>query len=211
MFIYLHADVFLPDGWYDEMVRHQNEYDFFECYRKHTILFEYMGDTQNKAERAYSGSQMGKMEAFNKIKKIDDDYSYRQEDIIFKELVEENGLKYGRIPNTFHYHQTMNKIGEKEPKLERIIVEREKDEKWEKMTHNMQAKGIIKYLQPKKYLVDAVNSSILELNDLNALDWSKFKKWVKKTNPVWLNYIHKNGSWKQRMAILVKKICGKYR
>jgi hypothetical protein len=30
-FIYLHSDVYLPEGWFDAMRRHQPEYDWFGC------------------------------------------------------------------------------------------------------------------------------------------------------------------------------------
>lgn len=198
-FIYLHSDVFLPEGWYDEMRKHQNEYDWYECFRKITILVEYNAHNQNIAKRPYSGSQMGKTEAFKNIK-VDDDYLYRNEDIIFSELIESEGFKYGRIPDTFHYHQLIDKRGEKEPKFSKIIIEKERNPEWEKRTLNMQARGIIKYLQPKKqYLIDSINKLIPILEDLGGLDWLEFKKWVKETNPVWLKYIRKKGSLKQRI------------
>lgn len=194
-FIYLHSDVFLPEGWYDEMVKHQNDYDWYECFRKITILVEYDAHGQNIAKRPYSGSQMGKTEAFKNIK-VDDDYLYRNEDIIFRELVEKQGFSYGRISNTFHYHQAMNRRGETEPNFKNVSIERETNKEWEIETYNMQARGIIKYLEPKKEFVDAVNSSIALLSNYNSLNWSEFKKWVKETNPVWLKHISKKGSWK---------------
>jgi len=200
-FIYLHADVYLPGDWYDNMVKYQNKYDWFECYRKMTILVEYWAQAENKAVRAYSGSQMGRKKAFKDVlPKIDDDYLYRNEDIIFRGLIEAAGFKYARISDTFHYHQVMNKKGENEPKFKKVMIEKERDEKWEKRTYDMQARGIIKYLQPKKHLIESVNSSIAKLSNLGVLNWPEFKKWVKKTNPVWLKYIRKKGSWKYRMT-----------
>jgi len=189
-FIYLHSDVFLPEGWYDEMRKHQNEYDWYECFRKITILVEYNAHNQNVAKRPYSGSQMGKTEAFKNIK-VDDDYLYRNEDIIFSELIESEGFKYGRISDTFHYHQVMNKRGETEPKFKKVNIEREFDKKWEIETVTIQVKGIIKYLEPKGYLIDAVNLNIATLLNYNALDWKEFKKWVKDTNKDWLKHINR--------------------
>ncbi len=192
-FIYLHADVYLPGGWYDEMKKHQGEYDWFECYRRMTILYEYLEEAQNKAERPFSGSQMGRTEAFkNILPKIDDDYLQRNEDIIFGELIKAEGFKYGRVSNTFHYHQLMNKKGEKEPKLKKVAIQKETDVEWEIKISEMQIKGIIKYLQPKKYLIKSVNAHIAILLKYNALDWSEFKKWVKQVNPAWSDKISRS-------------------
>jgi len=206
-FIYLHADVYLPKNWYDKMKKHQNEYDWYECYQKLTTLLEFWYENQQKQERAFSGSQMGRTKAFkNILPKIDDDYLQRNEDIIFHELILQQGYKYGRVSDCFHYHQAMNRRGEMEPKFKRISIEKERDEKWEKRIFNMQARGIIKYLRPKKYLINIVNNSIYTLYNLGVLDWQEFKNWTKKTNPIWLKYIKKKGSWKQRIARFGKKI-----
>jgi glycosyltransferase involved in cell wall biosynthesis len=206
-FVYLHSDVYLPNDWFNEMKKHQKKYDWFECYRKKTILFEFLDDNQNKAERAFSGSQMGRKEAFkNAISNIDDDYLYRNEDIIIRELIETEGYRYGRIQGTFHYHQLMNKRGEKEPKVENISVKKMPDRDWERRTHNMQVKGIIKYTDPhKKYLIDNTNGSIRYLDESNELEWREFKKWVKNTNPAWLKYIKKRGVIKRNLLKIGQK------
>src|SRR5262249_26955950 len=62
-FVYLHSDVFLPDGWFDAMCEGQDKYDWFECGQNITVFVEYMPPTLD-AERAYSGSQMGRKSAF---------------------------------------------------------------------------------------------------------------------------------------------------
>lgn len=189
-FIYLHSDVYLPENWYNKMKSYQKKYDWFECDRCMVTLFEFNSPNLEKRSRAYSGSQMGRMDAFkNIIGKINDDYLYRNEDIVFHELILAEGFKYGRVFDTFHYHQIMNKRGEKEPKIERIKIQKLKDKKWEIRTYRMQVKGIIKYLQPKSYLIKVVNDSIKILKKYNALNVNDFKRWVKKTNIIWLKYI----------------------
>ena len=210
-FIYLHADVFLPEGWYDEMIMHRKQYDWYECYRKMTILFEYWAEKQNKAERSYSGSQMGRTEAFkNVLPKIEDDHLYRNEDIIFSELIKAEGFKYGRVAGTFHYHQIMNRRGEKEPKLKKVAIEKEADIGWEIQTSRMQLKGIVKYLQPKKYLIKGVNAQIALLLQHNALDWRDFKEWVRRTNPAWLDKISKKSYYVRVVVKTIKKLLKKF-
>ncbi len=188
-FIYLHSDVYLPENWYDIMKKYQDKYDWYECNRRMTTLIEFDSNIKNK-ERAYSGSQMGRKEAFKSIiPKIQDDYLQRNEDIIFHELIEAEGFKYGRIFDTFHYHQVMNKRGDKEPKFKKITFEKAMDKEWEIKIYTMQAKGIIKYLRPKLYLIKSVNDSLKILMEYNALNIKDFKIWVKKNNKIWIKYL----------------------
>ncbi|MFW9938376.1 MAG: glycosyltransferase family 2 protein, partial [Candidatus Thorarchaeota archaeon] len=95
-FIYLHADVYLPNNWYDIMKRYKNTYEWFESDRRIITLLDFNLNIE-KSKRAYSGSQMGRKDAFNNIiTKIDDDYLYRNEDIIFQNMIESEGFQYGR-------------------------------------------------------------------------------------------------------------------
>ena len=192
-FIYLHADVFLPPKWFDKMYEFKEDFEWYECFRRMTVLFEYPEIHAYNAERAYSGSQFGKTEFMKKIVKetIDDDYLQRNEDIILMELTKSNGGRYGKIRETFHYHQTANKKGNQEPNLDKLFLTKKSDPEWEKKIFNMQYKGIIKYLNPKDYLIDNVFLSILKLTNMNEFDWIEFKLWVRKNNPVWLKHITK--------------------
>jgi len=202
-FIYLHADVFLPDGWYKEMKKKQDRYDWFECKQRITTMIEYAPYNHINAKRAYSGSQMGRRKAFNNIvKKVDDDYLQRNEDIILAELIKKEGFMYGINKDIFNYHQAMNRKGEQEPKFETVVITKKEDKEWEKRIWDMQARGIIKYLQPKKYLIDIVNTALPKLNKLEALNWIEFKNWVKDTNHVWLKHLRKKGTYKYRFIRL---------
>lgn len=213
-FIYLHADVYLPDKWYDIMKNYQNVYDWFECDRRMTTLIEFNRPELRKLERAYSGSQMGRTKAFeNIIGKVKDDYLQRNEDIIFKELILAEGFKYGRIFDTFHYHQIMNKKGEMEPKFEKIYIQKVLDKQWEIRMITLQVKGIIKYLKPKKYLIKLVNTYLKISKKLNALNIKEFKAWVNSTNKIWLKYINFGDSpWiklRDKIISMIKNIFDK--
>ena len=83
-FIYVHSDVYLPEGWFDAMRGHQPTYDWFGCPQRITVQVEYPNvDKMFDEVRPYAGSQMGKKAAFVEgIKKIDDDFVYRQEDYV---------------------------------------------------------------------------------------------------------------------------------
>jgi len=206
-FIYLHSDVYLPENWYDEMKKNKDKYDWFESDRRITTLINYNAGIKN-TKRAYSGAQMGRKEAFKEIiPKIDDDYLYRNEDIIFKELIEQEGFKYGRVLDTYHYHQVMNKKGENVPEFERVEIRWFSDKQWEIDTYLKQVKGIIKYSYPKPYLISIVNIPLKILKRYDALNMDEFIKWVKNTNIVWLNYL----DVKEKKNPLIQKIYYKLR
>ena len=191
-FIYLHGDVYLPENWYDDMKKNQKAYDWFECNAKLAALIEWEEKARRKVERPYSGSQMGRTGAFkNIIPKIDDDFLYRNEDIILKELIEAEGFRYGRASDVYFYHQVMNKKGETEPDFESVTLRKEPDKKWETETFAMQVKGIIKYLKPKEYLLREVNTGIAMLLKYDAFNWQEFEQWIREVNPVWLEYVSK--------------------
>jgi len=188
-FIYLHSDVYLPEDWYDIMKSYQNKYDWFECARENVVLIKYEEKVE-KSVRAYSGSQMGRKEAFkNIIPKIEDGYLQNNEDIIFHEMILQEGYKYGKVLETKHYHQIMNK-GEKEPDYQYVFIKKKTDKNWEKKIYTVQAKGIIKYCKPKKYLIKSVNTSLYILHQNGDLNINEFLNWVEKTNKIWLKYIN---------------------
>lgn len=187
-FIYLHSDVYIPDGWYDTMKKYQNRYDWFESNRDNVILVKYKSHIEN-ALRAYSGAQMGRKEAFKNICPIiEDGYLQNNEDIIFQELILKEGYEYGRVLETKYYHQIMNK-GEKEPNYKNVIIEKETSSEWKRKIYTVQMKGIIKYCKPKKHLIRAVNISLDILNKQGELNVDEFLNWVNKNNKIWLKYI----------------------
>lgn len=194
IFVYLHSDVYLNENWFDEMLKHKDEYDWYESGRRYTVLVDYDGKRNNIKDRSYSGSQMGKKSVFEKfLEEIDDDYLYRNEDIIFSEFVKSHGGRYGLVKETFHHHQVMNKRGEMEPKFDSVVIKRHHDSKWLIETTDMQVRGIIKYCSPNSppdnYLVRHVNGSLKILHELNVLNYEEIKKWADAVNPDWIKFM----------------------
>lgn len=188
-FVYLHSDVYLTKNWYDEMKKNKDNYDWFESDSRVTTLIKFDPGIKN-AVRAYSGGQMGKKKAFdNIIPKIKDDYLYRNEDIIFKELIKQEGFKWGRVLETYYYHQVMNKKGGRIPDYERIDIKLVQDRQYEIDTLLKQVKGIIKYSSPKAYLLYLVNEPLKALKWYKAINLYEFTKWVEKTNKSWIKYL----------------------
>ena len=164
-FVYLHSDVYLPEGWFNAMRAGQEKYDWFECGQNVTVIVEYIPPTL-EVERAYSGSQMGRKTAFaNVLPKIDDDYLYRNEDIIFANLVKEAGFRYGKVKETFHYHQLMFKESPWLRRVKRARFELELSREEEVRAALTYVMGIIKYLSPEKAadLIAGVNENIERL------------------------------------------------
>ncbi len=212
-FIYLHSDVYLPDNWYDTMIKHQDDYDWFECGRIITTLVSYKHEI-DKHKRAYSGSQMGRKKAFrNIIPIIEDGFLQNNEDIIFQELILKEGYKYGRVLDTKHYHQVMNKRGEKEPKYKRVEIERFLTQDWKEKIYNVQVRGIIKYCDPKPYLIREVNGALRALKWYKAINLHDFTKWVEKTNSSWVDYLDISEEEKKQKPppTLIQKVYNKLR
>jgi hypothetical protein len=189
-FIYLHSDVYLPVGWYEAMQRYQGQYDWFECRHQATLLVEYPLDYTN-VQRPLSGSQVGRKAAFEGVlPSIDDDFLYRNEDIILAELVQRAGFRYGRVDEVFHYHQTMHKPTPWARKVKAVKIDVELSREEDVRTCMMQGKGIVKYLQPhSNWLIRQVVQSFNRLTELKQITWRDCKQWVMETNPVWWPYV----------------------
>jgi glycosyltransferase involved in cell wall biosynthesis len=173
-FVYLHSDVSLPHGWYDEMCKYRTKWMWFECKRigvyadgtKRELVEQY------EAQRAYSGSQMGKSTILKEaVKPFDDDYIQRTEDIIIMQNVEKLGYEYGKVPTTFHYHYITYPYA---PTLSDAL---------------QTAQAIIKYLSPSKENTATVRTNIVKLAQVGVLTNEYWKEWTQKTNPVWLVWI----------------------
>jgi len=204
-FIYLHSDVYLPDGWFEQMSKNQKKYDWFECRQHQTILVDYPLNYP-KEDRSFSGTQMGRKDAFkNILPQIDDDYLYRNEDMIYADLIKREGYKYGRDGKTFHYHQMMAKKSQWQRTITNVSFNIDLNAKEESRIWIMQIKGLIKYTNPtEKYLIYSVQTSISQLSEDKNFKFEEFEKWTKKTNPKWLPYIKL--SFKRKTINYLRKI-----
>lgn len=187
-FVYLHSDVFLPAGWYDAMTAARSHLDWFECPQQLTICVETSVDLP--AWRAFSGSQMGRTEALRKVlPKIDDDYLYRNEDIVIAELVKNGGYSYGRVTETFHFHQLMPKKSRWKRDISLLPIQVSRSREEEIREYSMQARGIVKYLDPSPELVDHVRDCLYRLIRLGVTNYRSFFAWAETVNPKWPPYL----------------------
>jgi len=196
-FVYLHSDVYLPENWFAKMCAQRGNYDWFECNQRITVLADYMLEIPN-AERAFSGSQMGRKAAFAKVTpQIDDDYLYRNEDIIIADLLKREGYRYGRVTDTFHFHQVMHKPSRWRRRLKRVDVHLDTARDEEVRANDTYVRGIVKYLKPDETTEDVRNSvryPVVKLRELGEKSADEIHDWVRTTNPAWLPYIGARGS-----------------
>lgn len=203
-FVYLHSDVYLPPGWFEAMIKHRSDYDWFECRQHLTVLVDYPMDYTNY-HRPLSGSQMGRRAAFDSILPlIEDDYLYRNEDLIYADLLQEHGFRYGRVDETFHYHQMMNKDSAWARKIKRVDFDIEKSTAEEEREFTMQVHGLIKYTRPKPEFVGGVQAGLQILVDKYHLRWPEFLAWVQSTNPAWLPYLRRRSIKKKTRDLLYR-------
>lgn len=121
------------------------------------------------------------------------------EDIIFPTLVRKAGQRWGRVDDTFHYHELMNKRSKWLRTFKSVSFEVERGQKEE-------VRGIIKYLQQEDYLIYGVQVGVGRLRQLGALEWDEFAAWVQETNPAWLAHIHKDPPFRQRLRNGLRKL-----
>lgn len=190
-FVYLHSDVYLPPGWFNAMRRYQDSYDWFGCPQRITCMVEYNHvDRMSGLRRPYAGSQMGRKQAFLEgIGTIEDDYIYRQEDLVLLDIIERHGFRHGFVEDMFHYHQVMRKESPWARKLTSVKVSVQWSREEEIRAASMQVKGIIKYLQPSLALAIEVETQLLRLLKLQEMTLKDFMVWVKATNPEWVSWI----------------------
>jgi hypothetical protein len=187
-FIYLHSDVYLPKGWYDQMIKYQDRYDWYGCPMNITALINYRLE---EPLRPYAGSQMGRKAAFKDVDRIDDDYVYRQEDFVFNRIVEDAGYTTGKVEDTFHYHQLMfRKSAGFDVNVKKLNLVTHNNE-WEvQRALDMQIRGIVKYLDPKEpYMIMDFNSKVFELVYADTSKLKELKNWIRETNPKWQAYL----------------------
>lgn len=201
-FIYLHSDVCLPENWFDTMRRHQGEYDFFECRQNITVFLE--DPLPMEDWRAYSGSQMGRKQAFEAIlPMVDDDYLYRGEDVVFAELLRKHGKRYGKVAETWHYHQHLPRRTQQTQFERKIQVSYNVTATRAEAVRsaNMQARAFVKYLDPRIEFVVPVREQVRQLIDLGETTWPDFLKWTAEVRPDWVQPLRRS-IFRRRVRVL---------
>ena len=132
-FVFVHSDVRLTKGSFKVMQKHAKpDVGIIESER---IFFDgktYKRGKTHYVKRSYSGFQLIQKESIKDlINEIEDDFIYRNEDLIFQSRCKQNGFKYKKV-YAWHIHQ--------------ILENRQTFN--EKETTFMQWHGLVKYTQP---------------------------------------------------------------
>ena len=122
----------------------------------------------------------------------DDDYMWRDTDIMFRTVIEKSGFRWKRISTTEHINNetdgvryssdnTKNFTKIKFSLSEKIVIDKKK---FREMRIN-QIKGRIKYIDPESKCQSFKHTGLADL--LNLVD----RKWVEENGPSWLKYYDK--------------------
>jgi hypothetical protein len=190
-FLYLHSDVYIPAGWFDGMRAHRHEYDWFECEQQMVYLVEYPNKfSESSRGFGFGGTQMGRKAAFDAmLHEIDDDFLYRNEDIIIRTLLQKKGFTWGFVDSLFHYHQNMYKHSVGARKITAFSYKLEMSDAEELRWLETQIKGYIKYLEPYDVLIGETKNALITLVRKHGYDYEAFLGWVKEVNPAWLPHL----------------------
>lgn len=139
-FVFVHSDVRILQGSFERMESYtQSKNGIIESERIFYNGEIYRYGKTHRSERSYSGFQLIQKDSINNIlDEIEDDFIYRNEDLIFQSRCIENGFKYIKV-KAFHIHQILNRL--------QTFSKPE--------TTFMQWKGLVKYTQPNKITTPA--------------------------------------------------------
>jgi len=199
-FIYLHTDVFITKHSFLVMEAEMTDIDpqdnreigMIESERVSTDYekkFNYptVYSHYHYIPRAFSGYQLIRKKAIDSIlDKIEDDYIYRNEDVIFQNTCENSGYRYMKSW-AMHVH-TSAPISLKWAPQGTDLPNGES----QKLMFDMQVKGIVKYCTPNELTIEAWGAAFGACSNLNKTDIFEFmREFIQKTNPEWIQAIEK--------------------
>jgi len=185
--VFMDADIELPPGWYDEMLKYRDRYDFFGCKRIMHYEFHRVDPTSiDLNQRPMGAPWLARADCLRNYH-VDDDYMWRATDLLLRQVVEKDGYRFGKVATTYHYHHTTDKPmyeSDVAKRGSRLVFEEPKMEildkaNWEKRLDNWR-RAIVKYIDPD-FIYPRVDDELL--SQLQRLDI----EWVKKTNIEWYN------------------------
>ena len=184
-FVFMDADIELPAGWYDEMIKHKDEYEFFGCKRINHYEFSRVDPASLDINKRPMGAPwLARLDCFKNYH-LDDDYMWRATDILMRQVAEKEGYKFGKVPTTFHYHHTTDNPmyeSDAEKRGSQLVFEEPRmeildQENWEKRLDDFR-RAVVKYIDPEYIYPRNEEELLLTLLKLDI-------EWVKKTNVKW--------------------------
>lgn len=106
---YFHGDVTVPEDWFDVMISEIKDSAILECHRIYEYDVKYSEPedfTQLHKRRPLSGTQLIQKSKFlTSTNHLQDDYLFRNEDLVFASLIKQAGFEYSITDKTHHRHQ----------------------------------------------------------------------------------------------------------
>jgi len=169
-FVFLHSDVEITPFAFEVMKKFmRRDIGIIESERRLFDSPKHNDESTHFAKRAYSGFQLIQMKAIKGLlHKIEDDFIYRNEDLIFQSECVERGFKYIKSW-AMHIHQI-------------------KKSNWsirEKEAYFMQWKGLVKYTNPSVFTEYACLSAMRKCQDDYGLLLAQVISFTHRTNPNW--------------------------
>lgn len=177
-FVYLHQDAFITPYAYEIMKKYM-ENKFVGCIEGGPIVIRHengklvrLYHSRQYSYRGYSGFQVFRTAAVKEIiEKIEDDYVFRNEDIIFQNAVLEANYTYEKAWATYlHYNE--------------VYFERNEKDAYEMIL------GLIKYTKPNKHLKNIVNNVIhFYYKRFGKNHPKEIVKFIRENNDIWLRFL----------------------
>lgn len=185
----IEAHIELPAGWYDEMVKHKDKYDFFGCKRIMHYEFRRVDPFSPNTNRRPQGAPwLARLDCFKNYH-VDDDFMWRATDMLLRQVAEKDGYRYGEVAATYHYHHTTDNPmyeSDKEKRGSRLVFEEPRIEisneiNWGERVENLN-RAIVKYIEPQFYYPHVDDGLLSRLMKLDM-------EWIKETNIEWYNLV----------------------
>jgi glycosyltransferase involved in cell wall biosynthesis len=200
-FVFIDVAKIPADGWYDEMTKHKDEYDFMGSNRIFHYEFERESLIIKDPNKRFLGGPWFIKTKMLERYKVDNDYVWRVLDIVLKKALEEIGGRYGLVDSTYHtcyisegerYQSDSNKRGIglvfKEPEV--IVYNKQRMQERLDMT----AKAIVKYLFPKEAEYFLNDHWWLMIDNLPV-------SWIQETNEAWIAPLYE---WRHKRLVIAK-------
>ena len=199
-FAIIDADIELGYGWYDEMQKHENEYDMLENSRRLLAYHIYREDLKKLSNngRPDDFCYLGRKESVKGFR-CDDDYVWRITDYFFRQQVEKLGYRYGKISSTHHTHHETERLAYEsieEKKFMKLVLKPEwiivNKSRYDDVVRSI-IMGLVKYMDPEHLLV----RGHVEFDDMMIKMLGR--DWVARNGPKWLSRYDDAHSFRNRL------------
>jgi CRISPR/Cas system CMR-associated protein Cmr5 small subunit len=185
-FVYLHSDCYISKFAFEVMKKHMNTgVGGIEGFPMH---LQKVGELpklfgMHWRDRAYSGFQVFRTKAIQEIiDKMEDDYVYRNEDLVFQNAVQKAGYTYEKSEALYtHYNKGEYKSNEKDAREMSL--------------------GLIKYTMPNSITKVTLKTTLSYYNrTYKKINPTEILRFVEENNPKWHKHLKNYLMWLKRQV-----------